>query len=200
MTANTETTLSDEVIRSKEYFDSEKFDCTPAFLLNELAVRAAYWSKLTDGSYCVPTGETGQIYEMAIAAIIKNSAIPVLRELELDDLEIIKRIAVIEGDESTVNTFAFYDSPEHQTPFYLNQREKVILSQANNPLNDKSLCFELMAKHSITRINHLTLGWCYQATEGDLTLIPTSAYGEQKANCLAVLAKNNQLKTKTNTN
>lgn len=185
--------MSDEVVRGKDYFLSERFDCSPEFLLNQLAVRAEHWSRLTDGTYRVPTGETGQIYEMAVAAVIKSSTIPVLRNLELDDLEIIKRIAVIEGDKHTAETFAFYDSTEHQTPFYLKQREKVILSQAANPLNDKALCFELMTKHSISRIKHLNLGWCYQATEGDLTLVPTSIYGEEKANCLAILAKYNQL-------
>lgn len=185
--------MRDEVIRGKDYFHSERFDCSPEFLLNQLAVRAEHWSRLTDGTYSVPTGETGQIYEMAIAAVIKTSAIHVLRNLELDDLEIIKRIAAIEGDKHTAETFAFYESAEHQTPFYLKQREKVILSQAANPLNDKALCFELMTKHAISRINHATLGWCYQAAEGNFTLVPTSIYGEQKANCLAILAKYNQL-------
>lgn len=185
--------MSDEVIRDKVYFQSERFDCSPEFLLNQLAVRAEHWSRLTNGTYSVPTGETGQIYEMAIAAINKISATPVLRHLELDDLEIIRRIAAIEGDEGTTSVFDFYNSPEHQTPFYAKQREKVILSQAVNPLIDKALCFELMTKHSIARVNHLSLGWCYQAIEGNLTLVPVSIYGEERANCLAVLAKHNLL-------
>lgn len=63
----------EEIIRNREYFESEAFDCSPAFLLKELAQRAAYWSLQRDGTYSIPTGETGQIYAMAIAANIKGS-------------------------------------------------------------------------------------------------------------------------------
>ncbi|QUI71272.1 hypothetical protein [Pseudoalteromonas sp. M8] len=69
---------------------------------------------------------------------------------ELSDLEIIKAIAEIENDTHTLETFLFYDAPEHQSDFYQNQREKVILSQAKNPLADDSYCFQLLKKHKVT--------------------------------------------------
>jgi|TARA_Y100001970_G_scaffold224984_2_gene277516 hypothetical protein len=69
---------------------------------------------------------------------------------ELSDLEIIKAIAEIESDTDTLEIFSFYDAPEHQSDFYLSQREKVILSQAKNPLANDAYCFQLMKKHKVT--------------------------------------------------
>lgn len=83
--------MADEIIRKKDYFETEQFDCSSAFLLSQLAIRAEYWSKLTDGSYSVPTGETGQIYEMAIAAHLKGSENLYWRDLVIGE-------AVNEGD------------------------------------------------------------------------------------------------------
>ncbi|EKF9501301.1 hypothetical protein O1C20_003464 [Vibrio cholerae] len=75
----------DEVTRSRDYFKSEAFDCSPAFLLKELASRAEYWSRRTDGTYSIPTGETGQIYAMAIAANLKGSDALYWRDLEVGE-------------------------------------------------------------------------------------------------------------------
>lgn len=61
-----------EVIKGRDYFLSEKFDCSREFLLTELSNRAEWWSRLSDGSYSIPTGQVGQIYATAIAANLKN--------------------------------------------------------------------------------------------------------------------------------
>lgn len=71
-----------EVTRSRDYFNSERFDCSPAFLLTQLASRVEWWSRQVDGTYSVPTGETGQIYEMAIAAVLKGSDTIYWRDLD----------------------------------------------------------------------------------------------------------------------
>ena len=74
-----------EVTRNRDYFNSEEFDCSPAFLLKELASRAEWWSRKVDGTYSVPTGQTGQIYEMAIAATLKGSDTIYWRDLEVGE-------------------------------------------------------------------------------------------------------------------
>ncbi|EGR2119074.1 hypothetical protein QXB71_003636 [Vibrio cholerae] len=74
-----------EITRNREYFESNKFDCSPAFLLKELASRAEWWSRNSDGTYSVPTGETGQIYEMAIAANLKGSDNIYWRDLSIGE-------------------------------------------------------------------------------------------------------------------
>lgn len=75
----------EEVRRERDYFMSEDFDCSAAFLLKELAQRAEWWSRRTDGTYSIPTGETGQIYAMAIAAVLKGSDTIYWRDLGLGE-------------------------------------------------------------------------------------------------------------------
>ena len=73
--------MSNEIRRDVTHFYSEKFDCSAGFLLKELAQRAAFWCRNADGSYDVPTGQDGQIYEMAIAAHLKITNAPYWRDL-----------------------------------------------------------------------------------------------------------------------
>lgn len=68
---------------------------------------------------------------------------------DLSDLAIIKAIAEIEGDIDTLESFAFYDLPQHQTPFYQDHKEKVLLNLVNNPLTNDAMSFELMIKHKV---------------------------------------------------
>lgn len=78
--------MKDTVVRQRSYFESEEFNCSPFQLLFELSQRAEYWSKLTDGSYSVPLGQDGQIYEMAIAANLKGIPKQVIwRDLEIGE-------------------------------------------------------------------------------------------------------------------
>jgi len=52
---------------------------------------------------------------------------------ELSDLEIIKAIAEIESDTDTLEIFSFYDAPEHQSDFYLSQRESYLITGQESP-------------------------------------------------------------------
>ncbi len=42
---------AEHIIRTPAYFESDDFDCSREYLLNEIVCRARYWLKRTDGSY-----------------------------------------------------------------------------------------------------------------------------------------------------
>lgn len=65
------------ITRQRSYFTNADFDCTRDHLLNEIAARAEYWFKQTDGTYNIPRlgGKIEQLIEMAIAAELKKNQI-----------------------------------------------------------------------------------------------------------------------------
>lgn len=108
---------------------------------------------------------------------------------ELTGLEICKKIAEIENEDTITNhdegVVYRYITPSFGTAKVLNGEF--------NPLTDKALCFDLMVKHKIHSVGERPKGY-YAETWSEEQSTNTGAFDKnpQKAICLAIIAKHNK--------